>query len=153
MPLYRCDVVLPVAPVFFPLTSLVAFAQVLPDPLEEEKKQAIKTAAEVKLEAKLLSNLEKQHNQLLRLRPRSTKVARAVQEVQDFLDDESSVKVLMFTQWVSMIHEVGAALEEEGIGYCVYDGSLTTQERTAVVEEFQTEADRRVLICSLKAAA
>ena len=58
-------------------------------------------------------------------------------------------RVLVFSQFVSMLTLLKERLTEDGIEYCYLDGSTT--DRGAVVEKFQTNAAIPVFLISLKA--
>jgi superfamily II DNA or RNA helicase len=58
-------------------------------------------------------------------------------------------RVLVFSQFVSMLTLLRERLEGEGIEYCYLDGSTT--DRGAVVEKFQTNTAIPVFLISLKA--
>jgi superfamily II DNA or RNA helicase len=58
-------------------------------------------------------------------------------------------RVLVFSQFVTMLTLLKERLAAEGIEYCYLDGSTTN--RGAVVEEFQTNRDIPVFLVSLKA--
>ena len=58
-------------------------------------------------------------------------------------------RVLIFSQFVSMLQLQKEALEAAGIGYCYLDGQ--TKDRMAVVDRFQNDPDVPVFLISLKA--
>ena len=58
-------------------------------------------------------------------------------------------RVLVFSQFVSMLSLLRERLATEGVEYCYLDGSTT--DRGAVVERFQSRADIPVFLISLKA--
>ena len=58
-------------------------------------------------------------------------------------------RVLIFSQFVSMLQLQKAALEAAEIGYCYLDGQ--TKDRMKVVDRFQNDADVPVFLISLKA--
>ncbi|MBL8606830.1 MAG: SNF2 helicase associated domain-containing protein [Myxococcales bacterium] len=58
-------------------------------------------------------------------------------------------KVLVFSQFVSMLTLIRKALEEDGVRYSYLDGS--TKDRAKVVEEFQAEGGPPIFLISLKA--
>lgn len=58
-------------------------------------------------------------------------------------------RVLVFSQFVSMLGLIRAQLETDGIPYCYLDGSTT--DRGAVVERFQKQGDIPIFLISLKA--
>jgi SNF2 family DNA or RNA helicase len=58
-------------------------------------------------------------------------------------------RVLVFSQFVSMLTLLRERLAAEGVEYCYLDGSTT--DRGAVVERFQSREDIPVFLISLKA--
>jgi len=58
-------------------------------------------------------------------------------------------RVLVFSQFTSMLDLIGPALDGAGFAYCRLDGS--TKDRAAVVEKFQSDASIPVFLISLKA--
>lgn len=58
-------------------------------------------------------------------------------------------RVLVFSQFTSMLALIAATLTERGIAFCQLDGS--TKNREAVVERFQTDPALSVFLISLKA--
>lgn len=58
-------------------------------------------------------------------------------------------RVLVFSQFVSLLKLIEAQIQKNEIAYCYMDGS--TQERQAVVDRFQNNADIPVFLISLKA--
>ncbi|MEM7373342.1 MAG: DEAD/DEAH box helicase [Bacteroidota bacterium] len=58
-------------------------------------------------------------------------------------------KVLIFSQFVKMLHLLRDDLTEDGISFCYLDGS--TRDRQAQVDQFQTNKEIKVFLISLKA--
>lgn len=58
-------------------------------------------------------------------------------------------RVLVFSQFTSMLDLIEPALEADGVAFCRLDGS--TKDRGAVVEKFQADASIPVFLISLKA--
>lgn len=58
-------------------------------------------------------------------------------------------KILVFSQFVSMLDLIGAQLEQRGIGYARLTGS--TRNRESVVNTFRHDPDTRIFLISLKA--
>ena len=58
-------------------------------------------------------------------------------------------RVLVFSQFTSMLDLIGPALDEAGFSFCRLDGS--TKDRASVVEKFQSDASIPVFLISLKA--
>ncbi len=77
----------------------------------------------------------------------SSKVEALVEALSDASADGH--KVLVFSQWTSLLDLVEPHLRQEGIAFTRLDGS--TRDRAAVVGEFQAEAGPPVMLVSLKA--
>ncbi len=61
----------------------------------------------------------------------------------------SNLKIVVFTQYLSMMDLIGHFLKEKGVGYTELRGD--TPDRGARLEKFQNEPDCRVFVCSLLA--
>ncbi len=72
----------------------------------------------------------------------------ALMEMIDEIISEKH-KVLIFSQFVKMLHIIRRHLEEKGIGFSYLDGS--TKDRQAAVDLFQNNDDIRIFLISLKA--
>lgn len=74
-----------------------------------------------------------------------------LQAVRDLMEEcvSGGHKVLLFSQFVSMLHLIRTALEKDGIKYEYLDGS--TKDRPERVEHFQTDPTVSVFLISLKA--
>jgi superfamily II DNA or RNA helicase len=60
-------------------------------------------------------------------------------------------RVLVFSQFTSLLALLGAELESQGTAYCYLDGSMPVRARQAAVDRFQESADVPVFLISLKA--
>ncbi|MBP3886156.1 MAG: SNF2 helicase associated domain-containing protein [Cellulosilyticum sp.] len=60
-------------------------------------------------------------------------------------------KVLIFSQFTTVLGKIGERLDEEGISYHYLDGKTEASERMTLVEDFNTNAEKRVFLISLKA--
>ncbi|RSH83079.1 uncharacterized protein EHS24_006736 [Apiotrichum porosum] len=88
---------------------------------------------------------------------RSAKISELVHYLQAFDKDD---KTLVFSQFTTFLDRVAAVLQEEGIQFCRFDGSMSAKKRQAVIAQFQTpvtEANRAgnpvVMLISLKSGA
>lgn len=63
---------------------------------------------------------------------------------------EGGHKVLLFSQFTSMLELVGARLGQEGVGHLVLTGSTSKEERSRLVRRFQ-DGEAPVFLISLKA--
>jgi SNF2 family DNA or RNA helicase len=55
-------------------------------------------------------------------------------------------KLVIFSQWETMIQETGAVLESLGIGYAILHGSLSGKERKAALDRFRDDEACRVFL-------
>ncbi len=60
-------------------------------------------------------------------------------------------RVLVFSQFTSLLALLRAELDAQQISYCYLDGSMTTTARQTEVDRFQTSADVPLFLLSLKA--
>ena len=60
-------------------------------------------------------------------------------------------RVLVFSQFTSLLALLGAELESQGTAYCYLDGSMPVRARQAAVDRFQASSDVPVFLISLKA--
>lgn len=101
---------------------------------------------------------------LLRLRQASCDLRLVQPDMQDATDVSAKLdalrellseamdgghRVLVFSQFTSMLDKIGQALEADQTRYCRLDGS--TRNRQAVVEQFQSDDSIPVFLISLKA--
>jgi SNF2 family DNA or RNA helicase len=78
----------------------------------------------------------------------SVKLDELVREIEENTGDH---KVLVFSQFTSMLGLIGEALELKGVDYLYLDGGVAAAARKEAVEQFQTTEDMRVFLISLKA--
>ena len=85
-----------------------------------------------------------------------TKITKAVRQKLDLCIEliqsavESGHKILLFSQFTSMIEILTARLQEESISYFVLQGSTKKEQRAQMVEQFNRD-DTSVFCISLKA--
>ena len=60
-------------------------------------------------------------------------------------------KVLIYSQFTSMLALLGKALENRGLKYLYLDGSIAAEKRGELVEQFQNDPDALIFLLSLKA--
>ena len=60
-------------------------------------------------------------------------------------------KVLIFSQFTTVLGEIGGRLEEEGMAYHYLDGQVDAKTRLERVEDFNQNEDKRIFLISLKA--
>jgi hypothetical protein len=55
-------------------------------------------------------------------------------------------KLVVFSQWETMVHEAAKVLDKLGVGYVVLHGGLPGKDRKAVLERFQTDPACKVFL-------
>ncbi|MCU9812619.1 DEAD/DEAH box helicase [Paraclostridium sp. AKS81] len=64
---------------------------------------------------------------------------------------ENNHKILIFSQFTSVLKNIGKELENENINYFYLDGQTNPKQRVELVDEFNKSEDVRVFLISLKA--
>ncbi len=74
-----------------------------------------------------------------------------VEAVAELLDEirDGGHSVIIFSAFASMLRLLEDTVKTAGLGYCLLDGQ--TRDRTARVQSFQNDPDKRVFLISLKA--
>jgi SNF2 family DNA or RNA helicase len=67
------------------------------------------------------------------------------------LENISGHKILLFSQFTSVLSIISHELELENIKHSYLDGSITSKNRVKLVDEFNDNEDIRVFLISLKA--
>lgn len=78
----------------------------------------------------------------------STKLEELTREIAE---NTGQHKVLVFSQFTSMLSLIREALDSRGIDYLYLDGSVSAEDRRESVSRFQSSEDVRVFLISLKA--
>jgi SNF2 family DNA or RNA helicase len=90
--------------------------------------------------------MNRQFGEIGPLRP-STKINHLL----DILEKETpDHKVIVFSEFTSMLDLIELFLAEEDYGYVRYDGSMRNDDREASLNKLRTNASTRILLCSLK---
>jgi SNF2 family DNA or RNA helicase len=64
---------------------------------------------------------------------------------------ENGHKILLFSQFVGYLKNIGEILKEHQVKYCYLDGSLDEKERAEQIDIFQSDETVRVFLLSLRA--
>ncbi|PIH03178.1 DEAD/DEAH box helicase [Clostridium combesii] len=79
----------------------------------------------------------------------SSKLRIAMELVQEGVDEGK--KILLFSQFTSVLKNIAKLLEREGIEYFYLDGSTSASERIKLVDKFNKNSHVKVFLISLKA--
>ncbi|GAA0756308.1 DEAD/DEAH box helicase [Clostridium sartagoforme] len=78
----------------------------------------------------------------------SAKIKAVKEIIQETID--SNKKVIIFSQFTSVLKNIGNKLKEDNISYLYLDGSIKAKERINLVNEFNNR-DKNIFLISLKA--
>ena len=83
--------------------------------------------------------------------PRTKEPSGKLEQLFQILDDAigSGHRILVFSQFVEMLHIIRKALEDRGMAFCYLDGS--SKDRLQEVQRFNSDASIPVFLISLKA--
>lgn len=75
-----------------------------------------------------------------------------IEALIDILEEsiEGQHKVLVFSQFTSVLKNIGKILNEKSMEYCYLDGSMTSNDRMKMVNEFN-DGNKNIFLISLKA--
>ncbi|PNS17355.1 hypothetical protein CAC42_7038 [Sphaceloma murrayae] len=83
----------------------------------------------------------------------SAKVSKAIELLRHIIDT-SDEKIIVFSQWTSLLDLLEVPIDEAGWSYTRYDGSMPAKSRADAVDEFKDATRRpqmRLMLVSLKA--
>lgn len=78
----------------------------------------------------------------------SAKIKAVKEIIKETID--SNKKIIIFSQFTSVLKKIGYKLEEDNISYLYLDGSIKAKERISLVDEFNNR-DKNIFLISLKA--
>ncbi|KAL2812499.1 SNF2 family N-terminal domain-containing protein [Aspergillus granulosus] len=116
------------------------------------KKPTKKTLAELKKESS--RNLASKRKYLRRLEKTwvtSAKIEKAMEIIRQIQQGDSSEKIIIFSQFTSLLDLLEVPVSREGHRYRRYDGSMRPVDRNSAVLEFTDDPDCKIMLVSLKA--
>jgi SNF2 family DNA or RNA helicase len=81
----------------------------------------------------------------------SSKITRTLELLSEIDTNHPSEKVLIFSQFTTLLDLIEVALEPTGRCFQRYDGSMSGKDRQAAVETFQRDPRSKLMLVSLKA--
>lgn len=63
----------------------------------------------------------------------------------------SKKKILLFSQFTTVLKKLASILESRNIEYCYLDGSILPAERMKIVDQFNNDKEKKIFLISLKA--
>lgn len=80
-----------------------------------------------------------------------TKMAHLVKYLNEVWENEADGRVIIFSQWDKMLHQIGDSLKENGIKTVYVKGNV--HQRNKAISTFKSQDDVRVIMLSLENAA
>ena len=82
---------------------------------------------------------------------KETYISPKLEELKYILLDKldlknSKSKVIIFSEWINMLHLIGKMLHECGIGFAQLSGKVAVKNRDKLVKKFETDEDCRVFL-------
>lgn len=108
----------------------------------------------VQLKQESLRNKSAKAKYLKRLRKgykSSSKIDKTLELISEIRAKDKTEKILIFSQFTSLLDLVEVPLEERGLKYQRYDGSMKMDDRADAVSRFMDEPDQQIMLISLKA--
>mmetsp|Transcript_29275 Transcript_29275/g.113519 ORF Transcript_29275/g.113519 Transcript_29275/m.113519 type:complete len:798 (+) Transcript_29275:949-3342(+) len=81
----------------------------------------------------------------------SSKVSRLLADLKSIRENSSRDKVVVFSQWTSMLDLLEVPLTKASIAFLRLDGAVPPQQRPIILKEFANSGDANVLLVSTKA--
>jgi SNF2 family DNA or RNA helicase len=119
---------------------------------KQAKQPKKKTLAELKKEAS--KNLASKRKYLRRLEKTwitSAKIEKTMEIIHQIQQNDSSEKVIIFSQFTSLLDLLEVPVAREGHGYRRYDGSMRPADRNSAVLAFTDDPACKIMLVSLKA--
>jgi len=80
----------------------------------------------------------------------SAKVDKTM-ELLDHIMTQTDEKIILFSQWTSLLDLIELPIDSKNWSYERYDGSMNATDRGDAVQRFREEPNRRIMLVSLKA--
>lgn len=111
-----------------------------------------RTLAELKKDSTKNKAAKKRYLAMIRKDWTSSSKIDATLESLSTIINETEEKVIVFSQWTSLLDLLEVPIDEKGWGYERYDGSMNAKARADAVDNFKDSRGRvRVMLISLKA--
>ncbi|CAD0088143.1 unnamed protein product [Aureobasidium vineae] len=119
---------------------------------EKKKKAATMTIPELKKMAIRKPAWRKIYLRMLKkdFKP-SSKIERTMEILGGIMTAPEGEKIIIFSQWTSLLDLLEVPVSEKGWGYRRYDGSMNAKLRADAVDDFKNKPNVRMMLVSLKA--
>lgn len=84
---------------------------------------------------------------------KETKFSPKLQELQHILLEKLDIKnkatkIIIFSEWVTMLHQIGSMLRELGLGYVMLSGQVAVKNRGKLIRKFEESPDCKIFLSS-----
>lgn len=119
---------------------------------EKKRKAATMTIPELKKLAVRKPGWRKIYLRMLKkdFKP-SSKIERTMEILDGIMTAPEGEKIIIFSQWTSLLDLLEVPVSEKGWGYRRYDGSMNAKLRADAVDDFKNRPNVRMMLVSLKA--
>ncbi|KAG9957564.1 hypothetical protein KCU61_g9027, partial [Aureobasidium melanogenum] len=119
---------------------------------EKKRKAATMTIPELKKMATRKPGWRKIYLRMLKkdFKP-SSKIERTMEILDGIITAPEGEKIIIFSQWTSLLDLLEVPVSEKGWGYRRYDGSMNAKLRADAVDDFKNKPNVRMMLVSLKA--
>ena len=80
----------------------------------------------------------------------SAKTMAVKAQVMEWLDEDKTAKIIIYSQFLPMIRILGKICQTEGWGYCKYTGTMSHESRNKAIQEFGEKEEKVIMLASLK---
>lgn len=81
----------------------------------------------------------------------STKTIAVKSQILNWIEEDPAVKIIVYSQWIPMLHVLGRICQTEGWGFERYTGHMSHDSRDRAIKNFGDPAKgKRILLASLK---
>ncbi|KAF1347719.1 SNF2 family N-terminal domain-containing protein [Delphinella strobiligena] len=81
----------------------------------------------------------------------SAKIEKTMDIVREIMVGQDQEKIIIFSQWTSLLDLLEIEIDRNHYGYRRYDGSMNAKMRGDAVDDFKTKSSVRMMLVSLKA--
>lgn len=72
-------------------------------------------------------------------------------QILEWIEEDPTVKIIVYSQWIPMLHILGRICQTEGWEFEKYTGHMSQEKRDRAVQNFgDAKQSKRILLASLK---
>ena len=83
----------------------------------------------------------------------SAKTLAVKAQLLNWFEKDPNARVIIFTQFLGLVHIMGKLCQMEDWDYCTYTGKMNVDARERELEEFRNNPEKKVLIMSMKSGS